>query len=720
MRFFNFCFALVLLFACSTPAIKAAEKYGNSLDWVPADASVYVASLNWGEQIEIIGRSNAWQKFKSIPSVAMVWQMAEAQINDPNGPASIALQMMQLPENQQLLQMLGDMFSGEVVFYGGPKAIDCIELYSLLNGANTFAKLEAGTGDDEDLPTLQTRHLLETLQENRELLKTPDLVFAFKLIDPNAAKTQLKRLEVLAGMALQATPIGDRFKREKVGDDEYLTLSLDGSQVPWDDLPWADAEEEPGEFDELRDALNKLTLVVSLGVHGKYLLLSIDDSTGGLARLGTGPVLADAKEFAPLAKFKDRKLVSLSYMSQKLAERLGYSSTDIDDLEEQFGELLDTAGIEDDQLKDRIASDIEKLGDDLKKYLPKPGSAMSFAFMTPTGFEGYSYNWAENSSLDASQPLTLTNHVGGNPVLAVVTRGKPDPAAFDLLIKWAQVGYGYFDEFVVPKMNADEREKFNQVAIIANPLLARAEKATRELLLPATEDGQIGFVLDAKASSKQWHKEMPASAHALPMAEVAIVVGVNDMDKFKDAFREYRAIADEAVEQIRKLDPKAIPAEFRLPDPERKTTDTGELFTYHLPREAQLDRQIAPTGGVANNVAVAATSPALAERVLANAPLQSNGLLSSGATDSRGMAVYFNWPALVDAATPWVEFAIRENAPGAEGANAEKDPDSIAEILSQVRTGLEILKCWRTTESVTTIEDGATVTHTMTVLEDVK
>jgi hypothetical protein len=720
MRFASRFTAFAVLLAAPFSLAYGAEEYGNSLDWVPADAAFYSASLNGGEQIEIIGNSNAWQKFKSIPSVAMIWQMAEAQINDPNGPAAIPLQMMQLPENQQLLQMLGDMFSGEVVFYGGPKTIDCIKLYSALNAANTYAKLEAGAAGAEARRDAQARHLLETLQENRELLKTPDLVAAFKLIDPAAAKTQLKRLEIIAGMGLQATPIGNRFKREKVGEDEYLTLTLDGSLAPWDSLPWDEVEEEPGEFKALRDALENMTLVVSLGVRGKYLLLSIDESTAGLAKLGSGPVLADVKEFQPLAKFKDRKLAALSYISEKLAERMGYSSADIEDMEEQLGGLLEVAGVEDDKLKDRIASDIEKFGDDVKKYLPKPGAAMSFTFMTPTGFEGYSYSWAENKNLDASRPLTLTNHVGGNPMLALVGRGKPDPAAYDLMIKWGQVAFSYFDEFAVPQMNADEREKFNQVMRIVNPLLMRADKATRELLLPATQDGQLGFVLDAKATSKRWHREMPASAHALPMAELAIVVGVNDTDKFKAAFREYRAIADELIEELRKLDPKGIPADFRIPDPQTKSTGASELYTYHLPKEAGLDRQIAPTGGIADGVAVAATTPALAERILSNAPLQGKGLLSSEAATPCGAVVYFHWPALVDAATPWIEFAIRENAPGAEGAGATKDPDEIAGLLSQVRIGLEILKCWRTSESVTTIADGVTVTHSRTVFEDVK
>ena len=77
-------FALVALLAVA-PA-RAAEKYGNSLDWVPADASVYSASLRLKEQIDVVAGSNAWKKFREIPSVAGLWQMAEMQAFNPQGP----------------------------------------------------------------------------------------------------------------------------------------------------------------------------------------------------------------------------------------------------------------------------------------------------------------------------------------------------------------------------------------------------------------------------------------------------------------------------------------------------------------------------------------------------------------------------------------------------------------------------------------------------------
>ena len=52
-------------------ASNAAPKYGNSLDWVPADAVFYSASLRLREQYDIVVQSNAFKKLAEMPAVQM-------------------------------------------------------------------------------------------------------------------------------------------------------------------------------------------------------------------------------------------------------------------------------------------------------------------------------------------------------------------------------------------------------------------------------------------------------------------------------------------------------------------------------------------------------------------------------------------------------------------------------------------------------------------------
>src|SRR5215213_3616252 len=117
----------------SSLTARAAEDddYGHALDWVPADASVFSTSLRLKEQIDLIAESNAWEAFKEIPSVAMVWQMAESQVMNPEGPAAMFWQLMELPENKQLAAMLGEMFSDEIAFYAAADIDKLMELMSV-------------------------------------------------------------------------------------------------------------------------------------------------------------------------------------------------------------------------------------------------------------------------------------------------------------------------------------------------------------------------------------------------------------------------------------------------------------------------------------------------------------------------------------------------------------------------------------------------------------
>src|SRR5688500_5534711 len=88
------CWAII---ASPLPARAAEEdaEYGHALDWVPADASLFSTSLQLKRQIDIVADSNAWQAFREIPAVAMVWQMAEMQVMNPDGPAAMFWQLME-------------------------------------------------------------------------------------------------------------------------------------------------------------------------------------------------------------------------------------------------------------------------------------------------------------------------------------------------------------------------------------------------------------------------------------------------------------------------------------------------------------------------------------------------------------------------------------------------------------------------------------------------
>ena len=131
--------------------------------------------------------------------------------------------------------------------------------------------------------------------QQRELIGVPNLIVGFKVKNTDLAKEQLIKLEMLVNIALGAAGLDEQtkshFKRTKVGDYEYLVADVDGSMIPWDQVPLEkikELEAQPGDAQKIIDRLKQSKLVVALGVRGNYLLCSIGPSLECLEKLGQG------------------------------------------------------------------------------------------------------------------------------------------------------------------------------------------------------------------------------------------------------------------------------------------------------------------------------------------------------------------------------------------------------------------------------------------------
>jgi hypothetical protein len=725
--------ALVLLLLIASQSASAADKVGGSLEFVPADASFYTASLRLKEQFDIVRQSKAWKKVQEIPAVQLGWQLVQAQLAQPNSPLDIAQQMLELPENQQLVELLGDMVSTEIFVYGDPSVTRLLTVVAESGGdaqaTNMINSLQDALDlndddDDDDTPEESAterqaansresrRAFLGALSAHLDDLIVPNVVVGFKLSKTEPAVTQLKRLEVLTKMALKQAPqLVNRLKRTKIGETDYLTLALDGSLIPWEQIPWEKLEDEPGEFARLQKKLKSLTLSVTLGVRGQYLLASLGSSNDHLAKLGQGALLVDRPELKPLAPFAAKRLTGVAFVSGDLRSAAGTTKKDVEKLTTSAAELLKQLEL-DKPLEKRILTDVKSFIADVKRYVPDIGSAMAFSFLTDRGVEGYAYDWSENLFVDASQPLTLVDHVGGDPLAALVVRGKYDPGQWDLLVKWTQIGYGYFQEFGLPQLEPDQRAAFDKGADIALPLLGRFANATRDLLLPSLSDGQSALVIEAKISSRQWHKEMPKAAKPLPMIEPALVLGVSDAKWLKQAVTEYLAIANKAIVEIRNANPQAIPADFQLPPPEKSESKLGESYAYPLPAEAGLDPRLVFNAGLSKNLAVFTIVRDQTQALLEQKPLELPKALGDTKRPLAAVA-WFNWVALVEAVMPWVDYAV-----SAGGRQTTEDGEDEADvnpqnqfILDQVHAVVNVMKVLRSYASVTYAEGKALVVH---------
>src|SRR5207253_2014452 len=157
------------------------------------------------------------------------------QLNDPKNPV---VQFFKAKENQELLELLGDMVSNEVFFYSPAGFSDFLQLMSEMQGARIGEMFAMLGGGRPPQPEEQLHSYLTALKEHKGKLQVPGFVWGFRLEDTKRAKAQLGRLEKLLGdLVEKAEPLKGRFKKTTIGKGEFLTLTFDGKMVPWDKVP---------------------------------------------------------------------------------------------------------------------------------------------------------------------------------------------------------------------------------------------------------------------------------------------------------------------------------------------------------------------------------------------------------------------------------------------------------------------------------------------------
>ncbi len=317
--------------------------------------------------------------------------------------------------------------------------------------------------------------------------------------------------------------------------------------------------------------------------------------------------------------------------------------------------------------------------------------------------------------MDGSKPLDLLRHVGGNPIFGFVSRNKVEMADYDMMVKWVKTGYGYFHEFALPVMPDNMRETAEKFLAAAIPLFDRLDRANRQMLIPSLADGQVAVVVDRKLTSKQFCSSQPPTDKAMPMIEPALVLGVSDSDLLKKAMSEYRFVINGLITAARESsDASEIPENARIPEPKVTDLAGGKLYSFPLPDDGpvHLDKQIVPNIGVGEHVALASISHDHSRRLLESTPLEVGGVLEDLGRP-RALAVWLDWAAIVETASPWVDYIIEQSP----AENEQGMPKAMIE--SQVHIVTDVLKSLRRLSNETYFEDGVMVNHGLAEIHDV-
>ncbi len=769
----------VACFDVSVAADDAGRLAGSGVTVAPADAAFFSATLRGKEQVDALVASNAYKALRALPGVTRALDSLEEQRTMPGSPLAMLETFMQLPENEQAVDLLRDMVSTDTFVYGEPSCIPLIRLVRKLQQAQQASGWfgsggididfdiieedieveEDDDGEDDDdeaaaprapvriLPVrladateqlspeqLQKRLVAEALVDNVELIVVPDVVWGFKTTKRDAGASQLKRLEVLAKLVVQANPdLADSLARKKIGGGEFVTFTLDGSRLPWADLreQLADEVGDVAGLETVFDRLESLDVVVAVGIIGDWVLLSLGDSTDHLQKLtvandkpGTTGSLLGQKPFAPLLAHKDRRITGINYISGELSAAVAAAPDDFDQLLDALPDVVEAAGYP----AAAAESARDWLGEaaaDYGRRLPVPGPWMSYAFLGDQGYEGYAWDWSRNQRLDGAKRLDLLEHAGGAPLGVIVSRLKADPALFDDLVAFVSGGLGFVRDWGLPDDDEDSAEAFAAFDEHVVPLGEKLVAAVREKIIPALADGQVGFVIDAKSKTKKPQRDLPSSAEALPLVEPAIVLPLADPQLFREGLNDLFALSDELVTAFREMNPDAVPAGYRVPDPEKSKAEGGTVWSFALP-ESGLDEQVRPSIGVGEKAAVFSLAPNQAARMLVASKLETGSGLSTF-EEPLATAAALDFAGLVDAISPWIVYGARY-ACVTERESGQVDPDEelaaddeneqAKEALRHVAVVTEVIKCFRAAVAETSFVDDAAVTHWRNVIRD--
>ena len=693
---------------------------------IPDDAAFVSSTLRGREQYDRIVESNAFASLKELKSVAKALDEFAKQQTQPGNPMAIAMMMMQMPDNQEAIDLLKDMVATDTFVFGSSSWVTVSNLIKTIQSAQragSFATLTEGTDLEIESDDFGPNMIVaKALAAHTDQIVIPDLVWGFKTTKIDAAKNQLDRIEVFAKSMAQAQPmLADAVARQKIGNGDFITVTIKPDpnliKLAISNVINTDMEKE---LDTILKRINELQFVVALGVVKDHIVLSIGGGTEHLQAMGTtGGRLLDTEPLKVVRDAADKPLTSIWYLSKKLAKAWETSPEDIAEAKE-----LVTLVAKANELSPEATADAEKLVEDLlngyASRMPTAGPWVAYSYLTDTGYAGEEWNWAKNLPWDGSKPLAF-DHFGGDPFAAVAVRTKTDPEQFESLVTWISSLRKFITDNISSSADEDVQKNFETFEEKIVPLGEELTQTIREKFIPALKSGQFGFVLDSKASTTRIQKTLPTSSKPLPLVAPAIVLSLDDDVLFREGLSDVFALSDKLLSVIREIDDDAIPSEYRIPDPEEQDTPGGSVWNFALP-ESGLDEQIQLSVGVGKEAAVFSLVPDQAKRLLKSTPLTLEGDVSM----NLAAAAILDWVAFANVLEPWVNYVIR--CGGVMQDKGSLDPDStigpdseteeVTDALDQLTTIFDVVRCLKSATAKTVIEGDATVTRWQNRIED--
>lgn len=744
-------FVAALFAALGVAAIQAQDPAPppSSLSIVPQDTSFYLATMNHAKCWHAIVDSNAYKALLASPvgeKMRKAYRRGRAEGFEQFGAFNPFAQYLKgyadvfgNPGTKFAWPFLREMFSNEIFIYGDSKLPELMDAVSQVQ----LDMLNLNGLDEDELPEA----ILKSIQTRLGDATFPTIVLGTVLSDPSNLSDLMRLAHSGVENGLQSLPpegqkLADNYRLLEESDMVFLSMTLDVESVPWEQF---ELEENIAPIiDGIREVFRDKKLTIGVGVKDHYLIATIGPSLDHIRSLGQGGRLIDSPRLAPLKKAlaEGKSLTSANYFSAAYMRR----STDFSGLAQILPTMVESALAQSGneaatrEIVESVRKDSAELVADLAQIIPAPGETFGFGFMTENGIEGFQYDFSQSRFQDSSKPLALFQHAGERPALIVASRGTGSPEQFRFLQKWGGVGLEYFEKILPlvsgPAANVEQildepevtqgtvrkvfwsgvdADSVLQDLAELKPFLKRLGDITSEKLIPATEGGESGLVVDFVESRYQWHPEQPTSIRPLAIPSLAVILQINDAEKIRSAGREYFALAQDVLTWLRKQPDVEIPPGFELLPPEATQVGEAEIYGYPLPGELFLDESILPHARLENDWLVFSYFPDRSGAIASDH--QPKWTVPIDVQQPAAGGVYLNAHEFVDAANDWLRFGVEvaeaDGQPFELRSNATNDQLDFnkAELMESWDRVVDFVKCFHGLSVLSYTEGDATISH---------
>ncbi len=646
-----------------------------SLKLVDADASVYQASFQLEQQCASLLASPFFTHLRQTPIVQKSLVVFNTQWKNRTGRLGQVRATWDNPNIQSLISLLSDFSSDEVFFYA-----DAALPETLLSITQLAREIQVLGIEAQQDPEQIREYLMGIPKEDIDAIDVPTIVMGGKIKDKQAALQKIDELEAIMTIGLQNVPnvsrILDGLNREEDDRGTRLSITLDSAMVPWEEIQTRGNPLVEDMIDKAQELLEDRQISIVIGMLDDYLIFAISESSTDILNLGGSASLFGRDEFAVAASKNKSPILGVAYVSDAMSE-ISFELNLSDYFSRNLGPLITAAEIELEQKLDsddddpdmieaqldllsRIPEDLEWIDDQIAELVPEFKGQTVVTVAKANGIESWSHNRTSSELLESDSSLPILEQLGGNPVAFIAGRREFHPEYFETARLIVRKVHQYLEEAADSgAISEEDTPKFDFVLDSCWPLLVEFADVIEQDFIPATEDGQFAFVWnESKISAKQWLKEMPASDEALPLIELAKIVGVNDREQLISGFDRLYSLADQALELARLMDDEAkIPEGYEIPRPLSDETTAGTKYYYEIPDDCPVPETMAPQAVFGENFAYFSYSQPQADAITKSTPLKNRANFIKQHDSIEGLA-YFDYARVFEQLRPWAKYGI--------------------------------------------------------------